>query len=73
MNKKLKYSSFFIISISLLLFVYQLYNITSQEGTQTEIGANNQLTDSNVTEIIVSLSLLTSGILLFKRSKRHLL
>lgn len=74
MNKKLKYSSFFVIAISLFLFAYQLYNITSQETTQTDVAVvSNQLTENDTTEIIVSLGLLASGILLFKRSQRQLL
>lgn len=66
MRKKLKQSSFLVITISIALLVFNIYKLRNeQEHHLTKMDTNH----SPKEEIFVSVILLASGILLFKRAK----
>lgn len=66
MYKKLKQSSFLVITIAIALFVFNVYKLRNEPTPYLEQMNSN---DSPIEEILVSIILLASGILLFKRAK----
>lgn len=66
MQKKLKRSSFLVITIAIALLVFNLYKLRNEQTHHLEQSYTN---DSPKEEIFVSILLLASGVFLFKRAK----
>lgn len=72
MYRRLKQSSFLVIGISLMLFIYQIFNLTTQEIPKSTTTTENEISnETDDHEILVSVLLLGSGIFLFKRAKNY--